>query len=808
MALHPGDRLGPLEVLNPLGAGGMGEVYRARDSRLGREVAVKVLPEHVAGSAERVARLEQEARALASLSDPNIAAVFGLEEHGGRKCLVMELVPGATLAERLERGPLPLREALDVGRQVAQALEAAHAVGVIHRDLKPSNVKVTPEGRVKLLDFGLAKSTQVEAPDSMSPTASPLTREGDFLGTAAYMSPEQARSQAIDKRSDVWSFGCLLYELLTGRMAFGAETLSDTLVAVLEREPDWSALPAKTPAPVRSLLQRCLQKDTSHRLHDIADARIELVEALAASTSARGSAAAPGLSRRWRRLVAPAAAALLVALALAAALRIRSRTTGEPAGTRAPVRLAVLPFNVMTGSAGAGDLGLGLADDIITHLANYGQLQIRPTQAVLRYLGQPPEPQEAGRALKVDQLLIGTIRSRPGGLRITTQLVRVDDGVPFWGESFDLDTGELPGIEDRISAQVAAALALPIADAAAKARHEKRYTEKADAYEAYLRGRASMVYGSEKGTQAAIAEFEEALRLDPGYALAHAGLSMASAQMHLRFANAADAPAWRERALREAERAQALDADLAETHQALADVYGKTDFEWERVILESSRALELNPRLTLPHAFIGRAFYHLGLVERAEQKARIALALEPENAEALRTLGIALLLSGRYREAVPPLEEIQRLSGKPLSDSNLALAYYYGGDKARAEATLVQLSDSTAASASQRARAWLAAFLAARGERARASDLVGELSAGPFMDHHVANGLGNAYAQLGRPDEALRWLRQAADSGFPCLRWYDRDPLLAPIRETPEFAAWLGELRVRLREAEQRFGRY
>jgi TolB-like protein len=806
MALHPGDRLGPLEVLNPLGAGGMGEVYRARDSRLGREVAVKVLPEHVAGSAERVARLEQEARALASLSDPNIAAVFGLEDHGGRKCLVMELVPGATLAERLERGPLPLREALDVGRQVAQALEAAHAVGVIHRDLKPSNVKVTPEGRVKLLDFGLAKSMRVEASDSRSPTASPLTREGDFVGTAAYMSPEQARSQAIDKRSDVWSFGCLLYELLTGRPTFGAETLSDTLVRVLEREPDWGALPANTPPAVRSLLQRCLQKDKARRLHDAADARIELEESLAAIGSPSPTLVAPDSPLRRGGLRMAAVVALVIALAVAAGLALRS-TMKRGAGSAAPVTLAVLPFNVMTGSATSGDLGLGLADDIITHLANFEQLQIRPTQAVLRYLGQPPEPQEAGRALKVDQLLIGTIRSRPGGLRITAQLVRVKDGVPFWGESFDLDTGELPGIEDRISAQVAAALALPIA-AAAKARQEKRYTEKADAYEAYLRGRASMVYGSEKGTQAAIAGFEEALRLDPGYALAHAGLSMASAQMHLRFASAADAPAWRERAFREAERAQALDADLPETHQALADVYGKTDFEWERVILESSRALELNPRLTLPHAFIGRAFYHLGLVERAEQKARIALALEPENAEALRTLGVALLLSGRYREAASSLEEIQRLSGKPLSDSNLALAYYYGGDKARAEATLVQLSGSAAASSSQRARAWLAAFLAARGERARASDMVGEVSAGRFMDHHVAQGLGNAYAQLGRPDEALRWLRQAADTGFPCLRWYDRDPLLAPIRETPEFAAWLGELRGRFREAEQRYARY
>jgi Flp pilus assembly protein TadD len=226
------------------------------------------------------------------------------------------------------------------------------------------------------------------------------------------------------------------------------------------------------------------------------------------------------------------------------------------------------------------------------------------------------------------------------------------------------------------------------------------------------------------------------------------------------------------------------------------------------VFLESVRALELNPRLASFHAYIARAFYYLGLNERALEKARAAIALEPDNVDALRATGVALLKSGRYREAVQPLEEIQRLSGKPLSDYNLALAYYYSGDKARAEATLVQLAGSASASSSQRARAWLAAFLAARGERTRATELVAEVTAVNYMDHHVANGLGNALAQLGRPDEALRWLRRAADTGFPCHPWYEKDSLLAPLRQTPEFLAWLDELRGRQRDAEQRYSRY
>lgn len=806
MVLQPGGRLGPLEVVAQLGAGGMGEVYRARDTRLGREVAVKVLPEALSGNAERAARLEQEARSLAALSHPNIATLFGIEEHDGTRCLVMELVPGATLAERLSKGPLPVREALDIGRQVAEALGAAHAVGVIHRDLKPSNVKVTPEGRAKLLDFGLAKAPQGDASDSLMPTGSPVTREGVILGTAAYMSPEQARGQPLDKRTDVWSFGCLLYELLAGRRAFRADTLSDTLVAILEREPDLGALPDATPPAVRSLIQRCLQKDRARRLHDVADARIELEDALVAAGPTTGAARAiTGRVRGpWRAVAAIVVLALFAALGFFALARLPAPTGADK--EKATITLAVLPFNVVADSPAEADLGLGLADDIITHLANVGTLRVRPTQAVLRYHGQAPDLQEAGRALKADRLLTGTIRKQAAGYRVTVQLVRTDDDAPFWGESFDLAAGELPGLEDRIAEKASAALGFRLSSEV-KARNERRYTESAAAYEAYLRGRASLAYGSESGTKAAITAFEEALRLDTGYALAHAGLSMASAQMHLRFASTADAPAWRERALREAERAQALDADFAETHVALADVYGKAEFEWERVISESQRALELDPRLAAPHAYVARAFYHLGLLERAQEKVSAALALAPESVDALRAKGIARLLAGRFGEAVPILEEVQRLSGRPLSDYYLALAYYYDGDKARGEKVMEELTGAASASSAQRARAWLAAFLAARGERARAADLVAQVTAGKYMDHHVAAGLGDAYAQLGRSGEALRWLRNAGDTGFPCLPWYSFDPLLAPLRQDPAFQSWIEELRLRLREAERRYAR-
>jgi Tol biopolymer transport system component len=292
MALAAGARLGPYEILSPLGAGGMGEVYRARDTKLGRDVAIKILPRAFTADPERLARFEREARVLASLNHPNIGSIYGLEEGEGVRALVLELVEGETLAERIAtrsrsapgpKGPgLPVTEALAIARQIADALDAAHEKAIIHRDLKPANIQITPDGIVKVLDFGLAKSGASDgARDlSQSPTVTVGgTHEGVILGTTAYMSPEQARGQAVDKRTDIWAFGCVLFDMLTGRAAFSGKTVSDTIAAILERQPDWSALPASTPPNVRHLLAHCLEKDPKRRRRDIGDVRVELDDA-------------------------------------------------------------------------------------------------------------------------------------------------------------------------------------------------------------------------------------------------------------------------------------------------------------------------------------------------------------------------------------------------------------------------------------------------------------------------------------------------------------------------------------------------
>jgi len=335
--LSIGHTVGQYVISAHLGAGGMGEVYRARDQKLGRDVAIKILPTVFTSDQERLARFAREARILAALNHPHIGAIYGVEDTGPVRALVLELVDGPTLADRIQHGRIPVAEALKIARQIADALEAAHEKGIVHRDLKPANIKVTPDGVVKVLDFGLAKAASGDtgADPSQSPTITVAgTREGVLLGTAAYMSPEQARGQTVDKRTDIWAFGCVLYEMLTGRAAFPGSSVSDTLVAILERTPDWTALPNATPAAIQRLLQRCLEKDSKLRLHDIVDGRIEIDDAL----RAKQSDPAPQLRSRWLKLAAAGAVVISVALGGWAVSRLR-----QPAAEAPVLRLQINP---------------------------------------------------------------------------------------------------------------------------------------------------------------------------------------------------------------------------------------------------------------------------------------------------------------------------------------------------------------------------------------------------------------------------------------------------------------------------------
>jgi adenylate cyclase len=401
----------------------------------------------------------------------------------------------------------------------------------------------------------------------------------------------------------------------------------------------------------------------------------------------------------------------------------------------------------------------------------------------------------------------GTVQKTEEGLRVGVQLLRSSDGVPIWGQSYDKPRAGLLELQDSIAGEVAAALKIKMTTAEQE-RIFRRYTENAAAYELYLQGRSHLSRSTQEEALAAIEKFEGALRLDPKYAPASAGLARAAAEMHLRFAPESEVKSWGERAEREARRALQLDTNLAETHLALAAVYGKTDFNWEGTIDESTRALELDPNLDLPYAYRARAFYHLGLMELAQRDLRAGLEINTENrnrVDLVRTQAVVALLSGQYAQASSLLEEAQRLNGKPLFDVYMAQAHYYQGGAVQAEGLLREWRSSSSASVVARAEALLASLLAARGSKKEADDLTRRVIAGGYMDHHVAYSLGAAYAQLGQRENALVWLRKAADSGFPCYPWYSRDPLLQPLSGDPEFQRFLEVLQRSWESAKARY---
>jgi serine/threonine protein kinase/tetratricopeptide (TPR) repeat protein len=759
-----------------LGRGGMATVYLAHDRKHDRQVALKLLHPELAASLG-TERFLQEIRTTAKLTHPYILPLHDSGEADGLLYYVMPYVEGESLRQRLIRErQLPLDDALRIACDVAGALACAHDHGVVHRDIKPENILLSG-GEAVVADFGIARAITAAGGDR-------LTETGLAMGTVAYMSPEQsAADRELDGRSDVYSLGCVLYEMLAGQPPFTGSTAQAIVARRLsEPVPLLRHVREQVPVPVEQAVMKALAKVPADRF----SSATRFAEALAAASRPVPQRGVP------RRAVVWAVLALLLA-SVAGYFALRSRPT--PSSLSTPIALAVLPFQAVASTEPVDFLSVGIPDAIITRLANVRQMRVRPTSAVLRYQHQPVDAAEAGRALSADYVLTGTVQRAAERVRVNVQLLRAVDGVPLWGERYDLARQDLLTLQDSIAAQVASALEVRMT-AAEQERVYRRYTENIGAFETYMRGRLELARGTKEGALAAILAFENALRQDSTYPLARAGLAMASADMHLRFASGGDVHQWGERARREAQQALALDSNLAETHEALAAVYRKTEFNWERTIEESQRALALNPSLELPYYYLASALYHLGLLQSADSVLSQAPTVGSENrSEGLRTKGVNALLAGRYAEAASLLSEVRRLRSGSLPDSYLPQAYYYAGDPQRGEALLDSLRHSPAVPAATRARATLASFLAARGDAVNARALLDEVARSSHMDHHVAYSVGVAHAQLGDRAEAQRWLTRAVETGFPSYPWYARDPLLQPFRASKEGATFLSALR-------------
>ncbi|HEY9502830.1 MAG TPA: protein kinase, partial [Pyrinomonadaceae bacterium] len=672
---------------------------------------------------------------------------------------------------------------------------------IIHRDIKPENIMLRADGYVKVLDFGLAKLVQQDIRDVEASTLV-NTADGVVLGTMSYMSPEQARGLELDARTDVWSLGVVIYEMVTGRPPFAGTTMSDVMVSLLDHEPaPLARYTPDVPADLERIIKKALAKDPNNRyqtvrglLVDLKALNQELERQKFGSESLRQIQPPPEsrpFSSRRNRIIG-LAIPLLVLLGVLAFL-FRDRFWPAPKASGETVTLAILPFLPLNAADDTRFLTTGLPDAIITRLANVHQIRVRPTSTILRYENQKVSARAAGQELACDYVVLGTLQKIGDRLQVNVQLVRTSDDVPIWGERFNKERSDLLSLQDAVAAQIAEALRIKMT-AAEQARVYRRYTENVAAYELYLLGRSKLVYYTRDDTLAAFRAFEDALRLDANYALAHVGLAEASAQMRIRFAKEDEVKEWDQRAKESAHRALELDGNLAEAHEALAAVYRNSEFNWEQTIAESDRALLMNPNLEQPHYYRAAAFYHLGLLELVEAEVTEGLRINPLNKlDALRVRGSTALIAGRYSEAVALLEEARGVSSAPVADWYLAQAYYYEGAPERAEQILTGLHGS--AQAEQRAKATLASFLAARNEKQRSEKLLDEVFAGSYQDHHVHYSVGVAYAQLGDHVNARQWLARAIATGFPCYPWFERDQLLRPLQGDAEYQRMLGELR-------------
>jgi serine/threonine-protein kinase len=663
MPLATGSRLGVYSILDPLGAGGMGEVYRALDTRLGREVAIKGLPEEFSRDAGRLARFEREARMLAALNHPSVAAIYGLEEADGTKFIVMELVLGETISEILSRGALPLSESLRIARQIAEALEAAHERGIIHRDLKPANIKVTPEGRVKVLDLGLAKAfdtkeTSSDSDASLSPTlVLEGTQPGVILGTAEFMSPEQARGKPVDKRTDIWAFGCVVYELLTGRRAFTGETVADVLVAIVTSEPDWEALPTGTPPRIRDLLGRCLQKDPNRRLRDVGDARIEFEEALLEIgrplSRPIAAAAPPALAPRGRRALLLTVSALL-ALALAWAA-VRQRRQALPSPPVLPNSLAVLPFRNLSTEAEGQLIGEGLVATVSARLVGVPGLQVVTPTAVVEASDKDSAIYPIARRLGANLILRGTFQRQRDRIRITYSVMNMATGTPMTAGTLDGTASDLFLLQDRLAENISQALKLP-----GRAPRTRRPAglEGAGEQERYVQAIGHLQrYDRPSSIDEAARLLERLARDNPSSAIVQAALGRA----YLARFNLTRDGKWIGPAYAACDRARQLDPASPEVGVTLGELSLRTGKALDAVTAYR-RALAAQPNNFDAMLGLARAYEANGNVDRSEETYKRAIQLQPAYFGGYSKLGGFYFTYGRWGAAADMFRKVTQLT--------------------------------------------------------------------------------------------------------------------------------------------------
>ena len=781
MPLTAGTPLGSFEIVSPLGAGGMGEVYRARHLKLGRDVAIKVLPSDLASDPQRRHRFEREARATSALNHPNIVTIHDIDEHDGIHYIAMELVEGRTLRELLAGAPLPVGRLLALAPQIAEGLAKAHAAGIVHRDLKPENLMVTDDGLVKILDFGLAKLAPPSAKvGSDVTTVEQATRAGVVLGTVPYMSPEQAASRPVDFRSDQFSFGSILYEMATGRRAFRKDTTPQTLAAIIEGEPEpVGRLNRRLPAPLIAIIERCLAKDPEKRFASTRDL------AAALQTVPERPAASPIRRRVFWTVAGLVAIGLAWALLPNASRLWRSLTPG--ASAPAIQAVAVLPLQNLSGDPEQEYFADGMTEALITDLARIGALKVISHSSAMRYKGTKAPLADIARELGVDALIEGSALRVGDRVRITAQLVDPRTQQALWADSYERAMEDVLRLQSQVAQAVAREIRITVTPEEQRQLASTRAVKPA-VHEAYLKGMFYLNKLTPEGFERGLAHLNQAVAADAEDPLAHAGLALLYSQIGSHVP--APPPDAFSKARAAALRALELDDTLAEAHAALAQIQLYHDWDWPSAERSFKRALELNPNSAPAHAHYAWYLNLFGHQTEALAEMRKAQAVDPLTAIWTCWLGDLRWSEGRYDEA---LEHI----GRALElDPDLPWAHYMSGlvHAAKGEYKEALAAHEKAVAGLPSLRASFGYYYALMGRRKEAREIAAEIAGAP--GHGDALDLAKIHLALGEEDEAFRWLDVAYEKRLPFTPWTRNLPPFAPLRADPRFRELLQRMKL------------